>query len=339
MHRLESTWLDQIRRRGDGVEQTRVLVACSGGGDSVALLAFLWSVRRSLGLELVVAHVDHGLRPEAEEDAAFVRDLCRRLDLDLAEARLDVRRHAEASGEGIEMAARSLRWAWLRAEADSIGASLVATGHTQDDHTETVLVRLARGSGLGCLTPLPARQGPRWSPLIEARRAELRTYLRQLDLPWREDGSNEEGFTPRNRLRKLLGAIREEAPAFDRHLWETHAQVAELKAFRDRLVASWRGTRWELEAGALRLEGPTSPEELRWILEGAFREAGWLRESELLRGLADWASPHLARRSRKPKTWGGWQLEAAPPGPGWRLFPEPKGPEGHPRPQTEAPVR
>lgn len=308
MNRFEASALDAIRRRGDGVRDTRVLLACSGGGDSAALLIFLWSVRKSLDLNLVVAHADHGLRPEAQQDAAFVQELCRRLDLDLVEARLDVRAHAAEQRLGLETAARELRWAWLKAEAASVGAAVVATGHTLDDHTETVLVRLARGGGLGAITPLPARQGLRWSPLIEARRAELRAYLSQKEVNWREDASNDEDFTPRNRWRKFLEEMRREAPALDTHLWETHTQAAELKAWRDIQVAHWRGTRWEAQEQCLLLQGPFSELELRWSLEAAFRDLGWLREAERLRAISAWVLPILDRKTRKPKQWGEWTL-------------------------------
>jgi tRNA(Ile)-lysidine synthetase-like protein len=270
-------------------------------------------VRRSLGLELAVAHARHGLRPEGEQEAELVRRLCRSADLDLVEAGLDVRAHAEAAGLGLETAARELRWAWLRAMAETEGAAAVATGHTLDDHTETVLVRLARGAGAGCLTPLPPVQGLRWSPLVRARRAELREYLRAKRIPWMEDASNREPFTPRNRWRQLLEPMRAEAPALDAHLWETHLQVAELAAFRDRQVASWRGARWDLapdmgSGPALLLGGPWTEPELRWSLEAAAREAGWPREPDLLRGLAAWMLPHLGHRPGKEKAWGGWRL-------------------------------
>ena len=93
MNRFEADLLAQIQRRGDGV-RGRVLVACSGGGDSVALLVLLWELRKSLDLELSVAHADHDLRAESPQDADLVRQLCRMLDLDLAEATLGVRAHA-----------------------------------------------------------------------------------------------------------------------------------------------------------------------------------------------------------------------------------------------------
>jgi tRNA(Ile)-lysidine synthetase-like protein len=314
VNRFEAAALAQAAR--DGVRDGKVLVACSGGGDSMALLALLWAIRRSLGLELQVAHAHHGLRPEAEEEAALVRRLCRNADLDLLEARLDVRAHAEAAGLGLETAARELRWSWLRQLAEAESAAAVATGHTLDDHTETVLLRLGRGGGAGCLTPLARRQGLRWSPLLHARRGELRAYLRQRRIPWMDDASNDDPFTPRNRWRQLLEPMRQEAPALDRHLWETHLQVAELGALRDRCVQAWQGGRWQAPAGdgPLLLQGGDWLEpELRWVLEAGFRLRGWPREPELLRHLAAWLQPLLRRKSKKIKEWGGWSVAPAEP--------------------------
>jgi tRNA(Ile)-lysidine synthetase-like protein len=313
VNRFESDLLAQIQRRGDGVSG-RVLVACSGGGDSVALLVLLWTLRRSLGIELSVAHADHQLRPESPEDADFVRQLCRRLDLDLVEASLGVKDHARDQGLGLEMAARDLRWDWLRQEAGQLGAAAVATGHTLDDHTETVFLRLARGGGLGCLHPLAPRQDPRWSPLVEARRSELRAYLASRNLPWREDASNAEPFTARNRWRPLLQEMRKEAPGLDRHLFETHLQGEEAEQLARTLIASWEGTRWSIDDGVIRFRRePWTEPELRWTLETAFRRLDWPREAALLRGLAPWLAERLIH-ARKPASWGNFHLNPEPDG-------------------------
>lgn len=309
MNRFESNLLALLKDPADCLHGSRVLVACSGGGDSTALLTALVALRKSLDLELAVAHANHGLRPEAAEDSAFVAQLCRHYDLDLAEAGLDVHAHAKAEGVGIETAARDLRWAWLRDQASNFGADRVATGHTLDDHTETVFMRLARGGGSGAVTPLPAREGLRWSPLITCRREELRAYLRQKDIPWREDASNEEDFTPRNRWRKLLPALRAEAPELDAHLWETHQQVRELEAHRDAQVAAWRGSRWNLDKGRVWLRMEAWPElELRWVLAAALERLGHPRESAQLRSLSAWAAPVLKGRLKAHQN-GGWRLE------------------------------
>lgn len=309
MNRFETTLLTQIRRREDGVQSCRILVACSGGGDSTALLLALHALRKSLDLELMVAHADHRMRPDSEADAVAVGGLCRDLDLDLVEARLDVGAHAKARNLGLETAARELRWAWLKEEAASSDAALVATGHTLDDHTETVFLRLARGGGMGSLTPLPARQDPRWSPLIQCTKAELRTYLEAKRITWQEDPTNAEAFTPRNRWRQLLPALRAEAPTLDANLWETHQQVRELMDFRDGAIAEWKGARWDLREGGLWLvRSAWDPAELRWVLTTAFEALGWPREATALRDLGEWLGSRLSGKSKR-HTHGGWVLE------------------------------
>jgi tRNA(Ile)-lysidine synthetase-like protein len=314
MNRFEADVLAQIRRREDDVENGRILVAISGGGDSTALLAVLWALRKSLGIEISLAHADHGLRSEAPEDAAFVRDLARSLDLDLAEACLDVKAHAERAGLGLETAARDLRWAWLRAEAEACGAKAIATGHTQDDHTETVFLRLQRGGGAGALMPLPARQDLRWSPLIECRRESLRRYLTGKNLPWREDASNDEPFTARNRWRKLLQAIRDEAPLLDRHLWETHLQVRELHELAEAGLRMEEGLRWHVDGQTLWLDRrPWSEPRLRSVLELAFRDMGWPREAATLRALAPWLLERLSGHG-PVMAWGNFTLNHEPNG-------------------------
>lgn len=318
MNRFEADLLAALRRRGDGVVGCRVLVACSGGGDSTALAALLFALRRSLDLDLVLAHADHGLREASGEDAAFVRALARPFGLDLAEAWLDVKGHAKATGQGLETAARELRWSWLRAEAASCGAGAVATGHTLDDHTETVFLRLGRGGGLGALTPLPPRQDLRWSPLVHLSRLELRAYLEGRRIPWREDESNQDPFTARNRLRPLLEDLRRELPGLDAHLQETHAQARELLEWREAEVAGRREEKWRLAAGILELKrGIWTEPELRAVLEGAFRETGWPREAEALRGLAAFLLPLVAgpapRRSRG-RGFGHWRVSHEPSG-------------------------
>jgi tRNA(Ile)-lysidine synthetase-like protein len=318
MNRAEANLLAQLRRRGEAeaLAGSRILLAVSGGGDSVALLAFLCALAPSLELHLSVAHADHGLRPESAEDAAFVRELCRHYDLDLVEGSLGVKAHAEKAHLGLETAARDLRWAWLHAEAKSCGASAVATGHTLDDHTETVFLRLQRGSGLRALTPLPPRQGLRWSPLVHLRREALRSYLHAKGLPWREDPTNADPFTPRNRMRPLLQALRREAPLLDEHLLEVHLQVEEALHLAEASLLAGKGTRWCVSPEGLDLlQGPFHALELRWILDRASTELGWPRSATAIRDTAAWVQSCL--ESGKGGNNGAHELH--PMGTGWRL--------------------
>jgi hypothetical protein len=147
---------------------------------------------------------------------------------------------------------------------------------------------------------------------VEVRRAEVRAYLTSRNLPWREDASNAEAFTARNRWRPLLEAMRLEAPELDRHLFETHRQAAEAEALAKARIAEWEGSRWQLEAAGIRLARVAWTEpELRWTLETAFHRLGWVREAALLRGLAPWLLARLAQ-GRKPSAWGNFALNLEP---------------------------
>lgn len=176
-----------------------VLVAVSGGADSVALLDVLRDVRRALDLTLACAHVHHGLRAEAEADADFVRRLCERLDLPFHLERVTVR--TKPPWEGLEAEARRARYAALDARARSLGAHRIATGHTADDQAETVLMRLLQGAGPRGLAGIAPVRGPVIRPLLETRRDEILAHLASRGLDWVEDATNRDSRFLRNRIR------------------------------------------------------------------------------------------------------------------------------------------
>ncbi|MBI3927268.1 MAG: tRNA lysidine(34) synthetase TilS [Armatimonadetes bacterium] len=175
-----------------------VLVALSGGGDSVALLLLL----RELGLDLAAAHLDHGLRPESGEDRLFCEGLCRRLGVPFDWEAAKVAELAAASGMSREAAGRRLRYQFL---ASVRGGRLVATGHTMDDQAETVLLRAIEGCGPGGLSGIRPRC-PDWliRPLLPFRRRELRDYLAVRREAWLEDPTNLSPVQPRARIRNVV---------------------------------------------------------------------------------------------------------------------------------------
>ena len=184
----------------------RTLVAVSGGPDSVALLHLL--IRTGGNHEnLVVAHVNHQLRgADSDRDADFVSELCRTLGI-----RLRIRTVEPVDrkdNDGIEEAARRLRYACLREFAEAEGARLVLTGHTADDQAETILYRVIRGTGLRGLRGIPRSRpfGPAAlvRPLLGFRRQELLRYLDTLGLTYRWDKTNESLDFARNRVRHLV---------------------------------------------------------------------------------------------------------------------------------------
>jgi tRNA(Ile)-lysidine synthase len=176
-----------------------VLVAVSGGADSVALLHLLLSLAPELSLKLHVLHVDHGLRPDSDRDAEFVRRLAARLGVPADVARVTVPREGS-----VEAAARAERYAALDAHARRVGAQRIAVGHTADDQAETVLMRMLAGAGVRGLAGIPPVRGRIIRPLIEVRRADLVELLEAAGLGWVEDPSNRETRFLRNRIRHEL---------------------------------------------------------------------------------------------------------------------------------------
>ena len=177
----------------------RVLVAVSGGADSVALLATLIALAPALALDLRVVHVDHQLRPDSAEDAAFVEELGRRLNVPVIVERVRVH-----PGGSVEAAARVARHAALEAAAARVGATRIALGHTADDQAETLLMRLLEGAGVRGLAAIPATRGPFIRPLIALRRRDVEAALRSAGLPWIEDPTNRDPKFLRNRIRHEL---------------------------------------------------------------------------------------------------------------------------------------
>ncbi|RDI94856.1 tRNA lysidine(34) synthetase TilS [Meiothermus sp. QL-1] len=176
-----------------------VLVAgVSGGGDSVALLLLLTTTPR----QVVVAHLDHALRPDSSQDALWVRALAERLGYPFESERLEVARIAAERGENLEATARELRYSFLAKVAKKYGAQAVLVAHTQDDQAETVLLQLLQGTGRGL--GMRAKRGKVVRPLLEVSRSTLREYLNHKGQAWLEDISNADVSFDRNFLRQEI---------------------------------------------------------------------------------------------------------------------------------------
>jgi tRNA(Ile)-lysidine synthase len=226
----------------------RVCVAVSGGADSVALLVGLveantasaWN-KAPLGVAVSAVHVNHGLRgEESEGDEAFVGELCGRLGVPLRVFRVDTKARQAAEGEGVEEAARELRYGKLwglmePAVAGPAEVDVVATAHTLDDQAETVVMKMMRGAwteGLGGISPVAQAGGSRDEgggrvvrPLLGVRRAQVEAFLRERGVAWRTDGSNADLSLTRNRVRgELMPMLRSFNPGVE----EALARMAEI---------------------------------------------------------------------------------------------------------------
>ncbi len=183
----------------------RVLVAISGGPDSVFLFHALMALRRKLGISLVAGHLNHVLRgPESDRDHEFVKSLAKKNGVKLVSARRDVAGHARRKKLSLETAARELRRDFLEKGAVKHHCQKIATGHTLNDQAETVLMHIIRGSGLAGLKGIPLSNGRFVRPLLEVSREEIVGWLRSQGLSWREDATNLSREYLRNRVRLEL---------------------------------------------------------------------------------------------------------------------------------------
>ncbi len=239
----------------DGVS---ILLAVSGGPDSTALLhgaAFLATDR---GWQLSVAHLDHGLRPESPSEAAAVAAAAVRLGLPIEVRRTDVRALATEEHRSVEDAGRQARYRFLEEAAARLGAAaLIATAHTADDLAETILLRLARGSGLRGVRGIPARRGRIVRPLLAARRATLRDALDAAGISYVSDPSNADPAHARNRVRAgLLPALEQASPMAVEALLRFGRLAADDDDLLEGLAATELASRRDPEDASIDWHGP-----------------------------------------------------------------------------------
>jgi len=215
----------------------RLILGVSGGPDSMAMLRILAQIAPQLGISLVVAHVDHGLRPsEAAGEEALVRDQARALGLDCEVTHLEVKAYAKTQGVSIEEAARDLRYAFFETMARAHAANKIAVAHTADDQAEEILIRLIRGSGRNGLSGMSLlRDGHIVRPLLTTSKATLLAYLQDKAIPFASDSSNHDRRYLRNQIRlDLLPAL----ARFNPNIKQTLRQTASILRDEDTLLAS-----------------------------------------------------------------------------------------------------
>jgi tRNA(Ile)-lysidine synthase len=194
--------------RGD-----RVVVAVSGGPDSVCLLHLLLQISQELALKLFVAHLNHMLREEAIEEENFVRELAEKYSLPFYSERIEVAKKLR-KGETLEEGARRIRYDFLRRAGERFSANKIALGHNADDLVETILLNLIRGTGIRGLRGIPPvrKEGSITfiRPLIDIWREEITQYLEERDIPYMIDRSNLSLEFTRNKIRHRVIPLLEE---------------------------------------------------------------------------------------------------------------------------------
>ena len=248
-------WTDSTWKKCGVSETDGVLVALSGGADSAALLLGLYELQKNGRIaRLCAAHLHHGIRGEqADADEAFSRGLCASLDVPFFSKKVDIPAIAASEGVSVELAARNIRYAFLREMKDAQGLSVIALGHHRDDQAETLLLHLLRGSGTDGLSGMRVRSGDLIRPLLETGRDEILAFLQACGQPYCTDATNFLTDATRNRIRlNVIPVLETINPAAKRALARTAALVAEdadwLNALADRALSECGTDREKLSA-------------------------------------------------------------------------------------------
>ena len=206
--------------------QDKILVALSGGADSVALLRVLLS----LGYTCECAHCNFHLRGlESDRDEAFVRQLCEKQGIPLHVTHFDTSAYAKEHHISIEMAARELRYEWFEHIRKEIGASAIAVAHHRDDSVETFLLNLMRGAGINGLKGIPVKNGLIVRPLLSVSREDILDYLQAIHQDFVTDSTNLEDEYIRNKIRlNILPVMKEVNPSIMETIQETTFRFSEI---------------------------------------------------------------------------------------------------------------
>ena len=223
-----------------------VLVACSGGADSVALTHFLRELAPQLKLRLSLLHLDHVLRPGSSKDLSFVRRVARQFKIPFYGAKRKAHQKVFPKGLSPEEAARQIRYDYFQEVSKKTGIRKIALGHHQDDQAETILMRVIQGTGLRGLQgirPVVQREGMTLiRPLSELSRREIRDFLRKRSIAYRKDPTNHSSRFLRNRIRRELLPLIEKR--FNPQIREALCRLAETATAESAGLEAWAKKHW-----------------------------------------------------------------------------------------------
>lgn len=244
----------------------KVLVALSGGADSVALLRVL----HALGYQCECAHCNFHLRgEESNRDEAFVQQLCQKFDIPLHVTHFDTTDYAHTKRISIEMAARELRYQWFETLRQSIGAKVIAVAHHRDDSVETFLLNLIRGTGINGLKGIAPKNGYVVRPLLQESRENILDYLQHLNQEYVTDSTNLQDEYMRNKIRlNLLPLMKELNPSVSESIAATAERLADAALIynKEREMAIQRVMKGERVISILALLDETAPSSLLFEL-------------------------------------------------------------------------
>ncbi len=239
LQRIEAALAGRAFTEGSGI-----LVAASGGPDSTALLYLAAQVCQPAGIHLLAVYVDHGLRPrETHAEISLVRQHTDRLGVEFARCQVDTQGHARSHGLSLEHAARDLRYEVLQGLADARSVAAILLGHTEDDQSEEVLLRLLRGGGRAALSGMRPSRASILRPFLNVRKRELLAYLQGQGIAYCIDSSNSDPRFLRNRIRHHLLPLLE--TAYDPGVRKALLKSAAILGEEDDLLTQMTEAAWQ----------------------------------------------------------------------------------------------
>ncbi len=202
---MENKILNTIQKYNLINEGDKIVIGVSGGPDSMSLLNVLNNLKDTLKIKLYVAHINHMIRKEAEEETLYVEEFCKNAKIDCYIKRIDVIKKSNLEKIGTEEAGRKARYDFFEQVLKQVGANKIATAHNANDNAETVLMNIFRGTGISGLKGIePIRDNKFIRPLIECERCEIEEYCEINKLQPKIDKSNFENVYTRNKIRNIL---------------------------------------------------------------------------------------------------------------------------------------
>jgi tRNA(Ile)-lysidine synthase len=294
VNRTEKIFLENVRRQNLAGKGDAVLIAVSGGPDSMALLHLFMSARPVLGCVIAAAHANFGLRgEESDADESFVKEACRTLGIECHVRRFETLGVAGAWKKSIEETARIQRYGFFEEVCREFGYTRIATGHHVGDNAETMLFNLFRGTSTAGARGIRAANGRLIRPLLPFGRDEILAYLEGKSVPWRTDASNLDTVHDRNFIRHRVIPLIEErfSGKFMPALQRMSEHAGELEDFVERHVAALVDTCPGLDLKGGKLHVVTlqklTPFERKELLKRALQAQGASVDGRVLQRLAD----------------------------------------------------
>jgi len=204
----------------------KIVLGVSGGPDSLFMLDILNKLKKELQIELIVAHVNHKIRAEADEEEEFVKRFCEKIGIEFYSKRIEVEKYANNNKIGLEEAGRKVRYEFFEEVCNKAGANKIAVAHNKNDKVETMIMHILRGSGISGLQGIQPQANKIIRPIIEIERKDIENYCEEQKLDPRIDKSNQDNTYTRNKIRNIvIPYINQE---FNPNFIETMTRLSEL---------------------------------------------------------------------------------------------------------------